>query len=186
MKTCGAFSEVVPVHELSMNTLRGKAWGLIPFKGESLGPAFSGGQYSVECLVSVLEILDGVKQLEKSDEQPKAECLEDKLDPINFVPVKSVLKIACCGVDRPADTDYHESADDESEGDLLYETLDRMESDEWKFESHNESDNGGCIGKKDRCDVYDSRKCSVAVGNGVLHLFLVFTLWLGGGVQKNP
>jgi hypothetical protein len=26
----------------------------------------------------------------------------------------------------------------------------------------------------------------VAVGNGVLHLFLVFTLWLGGGVQKNP
>jgi hypothetical protein len=26
----------------------------------------------------------------------------------------------------------------------------------------------------------------VAVGNGVLHLSLVFTLWLGGGVQKNP
>jgi hypothetical protein len=26
----------------------------------------------------------------------------------------------------------------------------------------------------------------VAVGNGVLHLFLVFTLWLDSGVQKNP
>jgi hypothetical protein len=26
----------------------------------------------------------------------------------------------------------------------------------------------------------------VAIGNGVLHLSLVFTLWLGGGVQKNP
>ena len=61
-----------------------------------------------------------------------------------------------------------------------------MESDKWKFESHNESDNGGSIGKKDRCNVDDSRKCSVAIGNRVLHLSLVFTLWLDSGVQKNP
>jgi hypothetical protein len=26
----------------------------------------------------------------------------------------------------------------------------------------------------------------VAVGNGVLHVSMVFTLWLRGGVQKNP